>query len=133
MNSVLRISPGWTAKTFRVLLIRHPTFLVEIHDLYVKSIPIPPQEADTVLIVDANAVLSRAVSAQCLQMITRWHPQIIELDGRIQDGEFLESSSVQISGQVTRLARPPEPFRLPVPETRQHDFILTPYDTTVKH
>jgi len=108
-------------------------FLVVIHDLDVKSIPIPPHETHTVLIADSNAVLPRAVSAQRLQMISRWHPQVIELDGRIQDGEFLESSSVQISGQVTGLARPPEPFRLRVPETRQRGRILTSYDTTVKH
>jgi len=120
MNSLLRISPGWTAKTLRRLVIPHPTFLVVIQNLDVKSIPIPPQETHTVLIVDSNAVLSRAVSAERLQMIARWHRQVIEFDGGIQDGEFLESSSVQISRQAPAPARPPQPFCLRVPEAGDH-------------
>jgi hypothetical protein len=80
---------------------------VIIHDLYFKSVPIPPPETHTVLIVDSNAMLSRAISAKQLQMISRWHLQVIQRDGRIQNGKFLESSSVQIGRQVTTLTQLP--------------------------
>jgi hypothetical protein len=96
-----------------------PALLVVIHDLNVKCISISPHETDAVLI-DANAVLSSAVSAQRLQMIARRHPQVIDLDGRIQDGEFLESPSPQTSRQTATLPRPPKLFRLHVPETGNH-------------
>jgi len=72
MNSVLRISPGCTAKTLRGLALRR-RFLVVIDDLDVISIPFPPHEADTILIVDANAVLPRSISAKCFQMVSRRH------------------------------------------------------------
>ncbi len=78
-----------------------------IHDLYLKSISIPPHETHTILIVYPNAVLPRPVSAKRLQMISRWYFQVIERHRGIQDSEFLEGPSLQISRQVTALARLP--------------------------
>jgi hypothetical protein len=37
--------------------------LVVVHDLDLKRIPVAPDKADPVLVVDANAVLSGSVSA----------------------------------------------------------------------
>ena len=73
-------------------------FLVVIHDLHVKSISIAPNETHAILIVDSNAVLPSTITAKPLQVIPWRHPQVIELEGSIQDGELLERSSVQISG-----------------------------------
>ena len=47
--------------------------LVVIHDLDVKGVPIPPYKTHTVLIVDSNAVLSKAAAAKGLQMVSRRH------------------------------------------------------------
>jgi len=77
-------------------------FLVVIHDLDVKSIPIPPHETHTVLIVDSNAVLSRAVTPKCLQMMSRWHPQVIELDGCIQGKRRLLPDRQSLSVSLSR-------------------------------
>jgi len=93
---------------------------VIIDDLDVKSIPIPPYEADTVLIVDSNAVLSSTVAAEGLQVISRWYPQVLELDSSIQNRESLEGSSMQIRRQAAALAGPPEPFCLCITEAREH-------------
>jgi hypothetical protein len=69
-----------------------------IRDLHVKSISIAPNETHSIMIVDSNAVLPSTITAKPLQVIPWRHPQVIELEGGIQDGELLERSSVQISG-----------------------------------
>lgn len=45
-----------------------------IHDLDIKSVAIPPYETDTVLIVDSNAVLPRAIAVESLKVIPWRHP-----------------------------------------------------------
>jgi hypothetical protein len=71
--------------------------LVVIHDLHVKSITVPPNETHAILIVDSNAVLPSTIATKPLQAIPGRHPQVIELEGSIQNGEFLERPSMQIS------------------------------------
>ncbi len=61
-----------------------------IHNLNLKGTAGMPHETDTVLIVDPNAVLPRPVSAQGLEPVSRWRPKVVELDGRIQNGELLK-------------------------------------------
>lgn len=40
-----------------------------VHNLYVKSISVPPYETHTILVVHSNAVLSGAVSTKGLQLV----------------------------------------------------------------
>src|SRR5258708_6497739 len=122
MNSVFRISPGCTANTFLDLAMITP-FLVVVHDFYVESVSVPPYETHTVLIVDADAVLSGAAPAKRLELIARRHLQVLKPDGGIQNSEFLKRSSVEIGGKPAAFARSPEPLRLLVPETRDHFLI----------
>jgi len=108
-----------------------------IRDFYVKGIPIPPDEAHAILIVNPNAVLPRPIPAKRFQMISRRHLQVIERDGRIQNRQFLERPAPEISRKSPALARPPQPFGFLVAETRDHSLahyfvILTRHDTTVK-
>jgi len=49
-----------------------------IHDLYIKSISVPPHEAHTVLIVNPYTMLARTVSTQCFQLIARWYSQVFK-------------------------------------------------------
>jgi len=63
---------------------------VAIHDLYFKSIFVPPHETYTVLIVYSDAMLPRTIPAKCLQLISWRYLQVIERDGRIQNSKFLE-------------------------------------------
>jgi hypothetical protein len=42
---------------------------VVVHNLNVESIPVTPQETDTPLVVDADAVLAFSVALQRFQMI----------------------------------------------------------------
>jgi hypothetical protein len=52
--------------------------LVIIHNLYIMRPVGLPQKTDAPPIVYADAVLSLAVSAQNLQSIPRWNPQIFQ-------------------------------------------------------
>ena len=91
-----------------------------IRDLYVERVPVPPDEAHAILIVDPNAVLPRPIPAKRFQMISRRHLQVIERDGRIQNRQFLERPAPEISRQSAVLARPPKSFGFLVAETRYH-------------
>src|ERR1039458_6896039 len=94
MNSVLRISPGWTATIFLDLAMVNP-FLVIICYFHVKGVSVPPEKAHAVLIVDSNAVLSHAVSAKRFQMISRGHLQVVECYRRIQNRQLLRTHGLR--------------------------------------
>jgi hypothetical protein len=57
---------------------------VVVHDLHIISVPIVPNEADAILIVDPDAVLSPAVARERLEPITRKRPQVAELSSGVQ-------------------------------------------------
>lgn len=94
-----------------------------VHDLYVKSGPVPPDKTQPVLIIDSNAVLSSAIAVQRFQAISRRDLQVIERHGGVQNSKLLEGSSVQISGYATTRPRPPQLLCPGVPETRYHRFL----------
>jgi hypothetical protein len=56
---------------------------VVIRDFNGVSMTFPPLEANAVLIVDANAVLTFPIASQLLQAIARRHPQVFEDGSRI--------------------------------------------------
>ena len=58
--------------------------LVIIDDLDIRRAGTRPLEADAVLIVDSNAVLSPTISTQRLQPIAWRNPQLIQSRNRIQ-------------------------------------------------
>jgi len=78
-----------------------------IHDLHGKRVPVPPYKAHAILIVDSNAVLALSVPMKCFQKVPRRHLEVVERDGSIQDGEFLESPPLQIRRQPAALAETP--------------------------
>ena len=47
-----------------------------------------PTEANTPLIVDSNAVLTRTIALECLKMIAGWNPQIIKPISDFELSEF---------------------------------------------
>jgi hypothetical protein len=52
---------------------------VIVGDLYIISVTISPDKADSVLIVDADAVLAFAISRQSFEVIAREDRQIVQL------------------------------------------------------
>ena len=62
MRSSFRISPGWIGgKVFEVFGMTHS---VIVDDLDPLRIAVPPDETDTVLVVNSNAVLSSPSTPQ---------------------------------------------------------------------
>jgi hypothetical protein len=57
---------------------------VVIGDLYIISVAISPDKADSVLIVDANAVLAFTISRQGFEVIAREDRQIVQLTRAVQ-------------------------------------------------
>jgi hypothetical protein len=80
---------------------------VIIGNLYLKSIPALPQETDTILIIDPNAMLSPAISAKRLQLVPWWNSQVVERDSCIQNGQFLKGPPPKIGRQPAIIPRPP--------------------------
>src|SRR5262245_19667179 len=72
----LRISPGWMGFSL----------LVVFCDLDMLGIVFSPHKANTVLIVDANAVLSLAITSQSFQSVARRDQQIGQFVRSVQCG-----------------------------------------------
>lgn len=49
-----------------------------IYNLDIVGIAISPNEADAPLFINANAMLTNAISGQLLEAICRWNAQIME-------------------------------------------------------
>jgi len=71
---------------------------VIVDDLDVVGVPVLPAEADPPLIVDANAVLTGAVTLELLQSVARRDAEIVELLGRVYGDKLLR-------GRLTLLYR----------------------------
>jgi len=61
---------------------------VVISDLNIKSVACLPSKANPILIVDSDAVLSRAISLQRLQAIRRWRRQVSKFFGAVNLNQF---------------------------------------------
>ena len=59
-----------------------------VHDLHVVGIPVMPDEADAVLIVDPDAVLPSSVACQRFEAIARERGEIAELPSSMQLLQF---------------------------------------------
>jgi hypothetical protein len=56
---------------------------VVVGDLHLKRVPLSPDEAEAIPVVNPNAVLSGAVAFQCLQRIA-WGTEIVKRPGRVK-------------------------------------------------
>src|ERR1700691_6100916 len=130
MNSVLRVSPGCNAKTLLAFVIAAPV-LSDLRDLHFKHIPPPPYGTHAILIVNPDAVLPGAAPSKSFQLIPRRHLQVVQRYRGIQNGKFLERSSLQVGGKPSALSRLPQPFCFLVPETRNHVRTIIFANTTV--
>jgi hypothetical protein len=55
-----------------------------VYNLYIKRVAGIPLEADTVLIVDSDAVLPLTPTSQALQSVARWASQVSDRLGGVQ-------------------------------------------------
>jgi hypothetical protein len=72
---------------------------VVVNDLNLQRITVFPNEADSPLIVDSNAVLSGSVTLQLLKPVRWWNPQRIQAAGRRENFELARRQALNIPGQ----------------------------------
>ena len=77
---------------------------------------IRPNEADTPLIVDPNAVLSGPISLQRLKPIAWWHRQILQPPGLMDLEQLSLSRPLHILRQLLRKSPVKECFRVAICE-----------------
>jgi hypothetical protein len=69
---------------------------VIIDDLDLMRIAINPGEADSVFVINPDAMLALAIAAQPFKTIPRWNHKVFKRQGRVQDVEFFECLPIQI-------------------------------------
>src|ERR1019366_89569 len=77
-----------------------------VHDLNFVSIPLAPNEAQTPLVVNANAVLSPAVAMQSFQAISGRRCQIAQFRGAVQLPELAPRDALDRLKAAARLPAP---------------------------
>lgn len=91
-----------------------------VSDLYIAEFGTLPHEADAVLIVDPNAVLSLSVAAQRFKAISRRYSQIIQVRCIVQIFQLPQGRALNIGREAPALASLVKPFCIRIFEVRYH-------------
>jgi hypothetical protein len=86
---------------------------VIIDDFHVVCFAFQPSKADTILIIDADAVLARSIRFEPLQPISGRCPQIFKHLSIIQHFELTHRDAAKIGWKAMAFAIPPKLFRPP--------------------
>jgi len=95
--------------------------LVVIHNLYIVCVKVTPDKAQTILIVDAYAVLSFAIARQGFKMIAARDSQIRETYCPMQDEKLLQCRFPDVRRDATTFAGFPQQPRVRVLEGPDHE------------
>ena len=71
-----------------------------VNDLDVMRVIFLPKETDTPLVIDPNAVLTRAVALERLKMITRRGSQVIQPGTGVKHSQLSASSAQYVLGET---------------------------------
>jgi hypothetical protein len=96
-----------------------------VDDLDVEAVPVAPEKADSPLIIDADAVLSRAFAFQCLEAVSWRNPEVGKGFGGVQHDELSKSDPMQFRREPPGPVPVEEAFRLMVTEAPDHEVIIT--------
>jgi hypothetical protein len=89
------------------------------------SVAVLPDKTNSVLIVDANAVLPRAIAFELFQAIPGRDSKIFERSGAVKHQKLPEGRPAKIGrGNAPAFSRPPEFLRLPVCEAPDHSSYI---------
>ena len=103
-----------------------------VDDFHVVGVALPPHEADTIVIIDPDAVLALALAGQRLQPVSGRHAEFIQRHGGMQQEELLERPHSQIAGNPAASPRLPKRLRIRIPEARYHVSLVPRHGTSVK-
>ena len=82
-----------------------------VHDLNIVCVPVAPDEAQTPLFVDSNAMLSFSVTMQQFQAIAGWRCQIAQFRRAVRLSKLAACNVLDCLKAAAALA-PVKPFRL---------------------
>lgn len=91
-----------------------------VDDLDVVSIVADPTEADSELVVDANAVLTEPIASELLEAIGWRDFQVDESRGCIEHREFAQCGSLEVWRKPPHLPALKEALRVVVAEAANH-------------
>jgi hypothetical protein len=77
---------------------------VVVHNLYIFRACVGPTEADSVLIVDSDAVLAEAITFQCFKTVARRNAQILQHSGNLELSKLSSSNVLNTGKPLNRLA-----------------------------
>jgi hypothetical protein len=103
-----------------------------VDDFHVVGVAISPLEADAILIIDSDAVLTFALAVQSLQPVSGRYTQIIQRHGGMQQEELFQCPHFQIGGNPSTSPRLPKLLRIRIPEACNHEGIILRYGTSDK-
>jgi hypothetical protein len=93
---------------------------VVVHDLDLVRIAAVPPEADPPLIIDPDAVLACAITAQPFQAIPRWHAKIVQPRRGIQHPELSQGHFLHPRSEPANRPTVEQPIGFPVSEALDH-------------
>ena len=91
-----------------------------IDDLDLVGMVVVPDEADAVLVIDANGMLALSVSTECLQAIVGRNAEIVQGDGCVEYCQLSGCNSAEIGRDAPTLSRPPKALDVEVAEADDH-------------
>jgi len=96
-----------------------------VHDLHFQSVAVTPNKANSIALVDSNAVLSSSIAAQLLQPVSRWYPQVAKTLHSIQEQELPKRCPPEISWDGSASFSAEELSGLFVAEAPDHGLSIT--------
>ena len=98
----------------------HGSGSMVIHDLHVAGVPVLPAEADTPLVIDANAVLAGAAALEGFQPVRGWNAQVSESAGVVEHTEFAAGGVLNTGREPAGGLPLPNPLCLGTVEVLNH-------------
>jgi hypothetical protein len=89
-------------------------------DLDPVGVSAAPRETYPPLIVDPDAVLTGAITAEPLETVPRWYPQILWVHRRIQHPELPKSDLLHLGAESFRRSTIEQPLGIAITEALDH-------------
>ena len=96
-----------------------------IDDLDLMGIAVLPMEANTLLLVDPDAVLTAPATLERLQAIARRNPQIVEGDCAVEHSQLAPRNGLNTCRQPPGGRPAPDLFSFPVDKVPDHGKTIT--------
>src|SRR5436305_9068869 len=96
-----------------------------IHDFYLFRITLAPDEANSPLVIDADAVLARAATFQGFQPVAWRRKQITQCPGPVQIFQLAPGGVLNVRRKFAGAFAPKDAFRLYAREGDNHQGIVS--------